>query len=78
MDPTAQAYIIAYGGRASRAGDAQKAVDKAKGYLGAKCCMDRNRIVTVDGGLREVLTVELWIVPSRAQLPKPTPSIKRG
>ena len=77
MDPLSQAYIIAYGGRASRAGDAQKAADKAKGYLVNKRGLDRDRIVTVDGGYREQPAIELWLVPSRAQLPKPTPTIKR-
>jgi hypothetical protein len=77
MDPTAQAYIIAYGGRVSRAGDAQKLADKAKGYLVTKRGVDRDRIVTMDGGYREQPAIELWLVPSRASLPKPTPTIKK-
>lgn len=76
MDPTAQAYIIAYGGRVSRAGVAQRAADKAKGYLVTKRGVDRDRIVTIDGGRREQAAVELWLVPSRASLPKPTPTVK--
>jgi hypothetical protein len=77
MDPTSQAYIIAYGGRASRAGEAQKLADKAKGYLVNKRGIDAGRIVTVDGGYREQPAVELWLVPSRAALPRPTPTVKR-
>ncbi|HXU35168.1 MAG TPA: hypothetical protein VN937_02310 [Blastocatellia bacterium] len=77
MDPTAQAYIIAYGGRLSRAGDAQKLADKAKVYLVTKRGVDRDRIVTIDGGHREQPAVELWLVPSRASLPKPTPTVKK-
>lgn len=77
MDPTAQAYIIAYGGRASRAGDAQKVADKAKVYLVTKRGVDRDRIVTIDGGYREQPAIELWLVPSRASLPKATPTVKR-
>lgn len=77
MDPTAQAYIIAYGGRLSRTGDAQKLADKAKGYLVTKRGVDRDRIVTMDGGYREQPAIELWLVPSRASLPKPTPTIKK-
>lgn len=77
MDPTAQAYIIAYGGRVSRAGVAQRAADKAKGYLVTKRGLDRDRIVTIDGGYREQPAIELWLVPSRASLPKPTPTVKR-
>jgi len=78
MDPSSQGYIIAYGGRASRAGDAQKAADRAKDYLVNKRLLDRGRIVTVDGGHREQPALELWLVPSRAPLPKPTPTVKRG
>lgn len=77
MDPTAQAYLIAYGGRLSRAGDAQRAADKAKGYLVSRRGLDRDRIVTIDGGYREQPAVELWLVPSRASLPKPTPTVKK-
>lgn len=77
MDPTAQGYIIAYGGRVSRVGDAQRAADKAKGYLVTKRGLDRDRIVTMDGGHREQSAIELWLVPSRASLPKATPTIKK-
>ena len=77
MDPTAQGYIIAYGGRAGRAGDAQKAADKAKSYLVNKRGLDPSRIMTIDGGYREQQSVELWIVPSRAPLPKATPTVKK-
>jgi hypothetical protein len=74
---TSQAYIIAYGGRTSRAGEAQKLADKAKNYLVSKRGLDAKRIVTVAGGYREQPAVELWLVPSRAQLPKATPTIQR-
>lgn len=77
MDPTAQAYIIAYGGRASRPEAAHKAADKAKTYLVEKRGLDSSRIVTVNGGYREQPAVELWIVPSRAPLPKATPTVKK-
>ncbi len=78
QDPAAQGYIIAYSGRASRAGDAQKAADKAIDHLVNKRRVDRSRLVTVTGGSREQLTVELWIVPAGAQPPKPTSTIKPG
>ncbi|MEK6284305.1 MAG: hypothetical protein AABO57_01025 [Acidobacteriota bacterium] len=74
LDTTAQSYIIAYGGRASRAGDAQKTANKAKAYLVSKRGLDAARVVIVDGGLREEPAIELWIVPSSAQPPKATPS----
>ena len=77
MDPVSQGYIIAYGGRTSRVGDAQKASARLKDYLVKKRGLDAVRIVSVDGGYRERPAFELWLVPSGAQLPTPTPTIKR-
>jgi hypothetical protein len=77
-DPSAQGYILAYGAQASRAGDSQKAADKAIDYLVNKRRLDRSRLVTVTGGTREQPTVELWIVPAGAQPPKPTSTMKTG
>lgn len=37
---------------------------------------DKNRIVFIDGGFREKFTVELWLVPSSASIPKATPTLK--
>ena len=78
MDPTASGYIITYGGRASRPGDARKAAARAKDYLVKKRGFDPGRIGTMDGGYREQPVTELWIVPSGAQPPQPTPTIERG
>jgi hypothetical protein len=77
-DPAAQAYIVAYGGRASRAGDAQKAAARAKDYLVSKRSIDPNQVVILDGGNREQPVIELWVVPSGAQPPMPAPTIKPG
>lgn len=75
-DPTAQAHIISYNASTSRPADAQKAADRAKDYLIRKRGLDPSRLVTVTGGSREKPTVELWIVPAGAALPKPTPTVK--
>jgi len=77
-DPTAQGFIFAYGGRAGRADDAEKAAAKAENYLVSKRGLDAFRLLIIDGGLREQLTVELWIVPSGADMPEPTPTVKPG
>jgi hypothetical protein len=74
-DPTSQGYLICYGGRKGRAGEAQKRCDRAKGYLTTTRGIDASRVVTVDGGYREDLTVELWIVPSGATPPQASPSV---
>lgn len=75
QEPDAQAYIIAYGGRRGRAGEAQSAADNAKSYLVTKRGFDASRIVTVDGGYRENLSVELWIVPGGATPPVASPTV---
>ncbi|MEN3332450.1 MAG: hypothetical protein V7641_1815 [Blastocatellia bacterium] len=74
-DPTAQGYIIAYGGRRSRAGDAKTVAARAKTYLVNKRQLDPQRVITVDGGYREEPSVELWIAPTGGQAPQATPSL---
>jgi hypothetical protein len=65
-DPGAQGYILAYG---SCEGEAQARADRAKGYLVNTRGIDAGRLVTVDGGCRSDLTVQLWIVPAGAAAP---------
>lgn len=74
-DPTAQGYVIAYGGRVSKAGDAQKTSIRVKDYLVKKRGLDAGRVMILDGGHREESTVELWIVPSGAEPPQPMPTV---
>ena len=75
-DPTSQAYIIGYG---TCSGDglcshtscivAQKRIERAKEYLVNTRGIDAGRIVTVDGGCRADVAVELWVVPTGATPP---------
>ncbi len=74
-DPTAQGYLVCYGGRVGRAGEAQARCDRAKNYLVTSRGLSADRIVTVDGGFREDLTVELWVVPQGAQPPAASPTV---
>jgi hypothetical protein len=74
-DPTATGQIICYGGRRGRTGEAQRRCDRAKDYLVNTRGISADRIQTVDGGYKEDLTVELWIVPSGATPPQATPTV---
>lgn len=74
-DPTAQGYLVCYGGRTGRTGEAQRRCDRAKNYLVSTRGIDASRVVTVDGGFREELTVELWVVPSGATPPAASPTV---
>jgi hypothetical protein len=75
QDPTAQGYIIAYGGRTSHPEDAQKAADNATDYTMNTRKMDGARTLSGVGGYREQPTVELWIAPPGAAPPLATPTV---
>ncbi|HYP00503.1 MAG TPA: hypothetical protein VER76_09975 [Pyrinomonadaceae bacterium] len=76
QDPTAQGYLIAYGGRTSRPEDAQKAADNATDYTINTLKMDGARTLSGVGGYREQPTVELWIAPAGATPPLATPTVR--
>jgi hypothetical protein len=77
-DPTAQGYVIAYGGRKSPAGEAKKMAASAKDYLVKKRNLDAQRVMSIDGGLREEPIIELWLVPSEATPPTASPTVNPG
>lgn len=77
-DPTARTYIIAYGGRTSRVGEADRLGTRAREYLIAQRGIDTSRITVLNGGYREEDCVELWLVPSGAKPPQPTPTVQPG
>ena len=77
-DPTATTYVIAYGGRTSRIGQADLLGDRARNYLVAQRGIDQSRITVINGGFREEDSVELWIIPSGAIPPQPTPTVQAG
>ena len=73
--PGATGYIIVYGGRKSRVGDAKAVIKRTLNYLTKMRGMDAARIKAIDGGLKELPSRELWIVPEGAPPPKPSPTI---
>jgi hypothetical protein len=81
--PGSEGYIIAYG---TCVGEGQARADRAKNYLVNTRGIEAGRIVTIDGGCRADLTVELWIVPTGATKPAastdnlidPCPECRRG
>ena len=77
-DPSTRAYILAYGGRMSPLGQVEKLMSRSRDYLVTQRGVDASRIVVVNGGFREEDSVELWIVPSGAATPKPTPTVQAG
>lgn len=62
-DPTMTGYFVCYGGRKGRRGEAAARCKRAKSYLVNRRGLDPDRLVLVDGGFREDLTVVLWMMP---------------
>lgn len=74
-DPSTTTYIIAYGGRTSRIGQAERLGARARDYLTAQRGINASRITVMNGGFREEDCVELWIVPTGATPPQPRPTV---
>jgi hypothetical protein len=75
-EPEALGYIIAYGGRTTFDGQARERADRARDYLTSNYSFTNGRIVTIDGGYREDMTVELWITPQGGPAPTASPTIR--
>ena len=73
-EPSARGYVIVYGGKDNAFGRVLHRLKHAKLYLENTRRIDAGRVVTIDGGRREELTVEAWIVPAGAAPPAPTAS----
>ena len=77
-DQSASGYIIAYGGRTSPIGQVERLMARSRDYLIQQRGIDASRLVIVNGGFREDDSVELWIVPSGAAVPRATPTVQAG
>lgn len=74
-DPTTRGYILCYGGRVGRAGEARARCDRARDYVMRRLGLQAARVVTVDGGYREYLTVRLCVVPPGGAPPAAVPTV---
>lgn len=77
-DPSARAYIIAYGGRYSPVAQVGVLMKRARDYIVRERGIDASRLVIVNGGFREEDSVEIWIVPAGATPPRATPTVQAG
>lgn len=68
-DPAMSGYIVCYGGRRGRRGEAMARCERARKYLVGRRGFAPARIIPVDGGFRESLTVILWIMPPNMKPP---------
>lgn len=82
LEPLTKAYIIAYTPRrlnvygSSYWDIAENRLLTAKAELAHHYDVKESRIITVDGGVREDTTVELWILPVGATPPQPHPEFQ--
>jgi hypothetical protein len=74
-NPQFRAYIITYRGRNNLPGVSLRYSRRLKNYLVRNRGIDANRVVTVDGGIREEVSVEIWLVPTGTTPPSPTPTL---
>lgn len=75
-NPYLKGYIIMYGGRHGRRNEAKARAARMKFYIVRVRGFDVRRIVTMDGGYREELSGELWLVSPNEEAPLPTPTVK--
>ncbi|HST23969.1 MAG TPA: Ig-like domain-containing protein [Blastocatellia bacterium] len=74
-DSYAQGYIISYETPKGPKMEAFKAAYNAMQYLIKQRKIEAGRLVPMDGGYREQVAIELWLVPSGADMPQLTPTI---
>ena len=73
-NPGSTGYIVAYAGRRSRPGTADRMNARAVKYLTETRGISRDRLQVINGGGRDTNSYELWLVPQGAEPPRPTPS----
>jgi hypothetical protein len=74
-NPNLHGYIIVYGGRRGRRNEAKARAARMKYYLMHNRGLNKNRVITLDGGFREKLMGELWLVKGGESAPIPTPTV---
>jgi hypothetical protein len=68
-------YVIAYAGRRARVDEAKARAERAKRYLINERGIKAGHIITIDGGHREDLMVELYLAPHGTPAPTATPTV---
>jgi hypothetical protein len=73
--PDTRGYIIVYAGRRALVGEAQARAERAKDYLVSEFGIECGRVVAMDGGYREELSIEIWFGSRNAPAPTPYPTV---
>ena len=67
---------MSYAGRRAWAGEARWRGERARRYLLRKGGFDPRQIVAIDGGYKEIRTIELYIVPLGVTPPPASPTVE--
>jgi hypothetical protein len=73
-DPRLHGYILVYGGRITKRGEAERNGDRASDYLSNMRGVAENRFSIVTGGYREKPMFEIWVVQEGVK-PKPSATV---
>jgi hypothetical protein len=76
-DPALRGLIIVYATRRDRRGTDRRLAAREKRLIMSNHPVEPDRLIAIAGGLRPHKTVELWLIPPGAELPKPTPTVRR-
>lgn len=75
-EPGMKAYVVVYGGRRDTArSELHARRSRIKRYLVNERGIDTSRVIVMDGGFHQNLTIELWLAPAGAEPPKVTPTV---
>lgn len=69
------AFVITYAGRTGPRGQSNTELKRIRAYLLSKGVVSPDRLGMIDGGYKEEITHELWVVPIGADTPRPSPTI---
>ena len=75
IDTDARAYVIVYGGRVGPKGEAKIRAKCIKEYLINKHGIAQKRVSVIDGGFRDQITVELFLLSPSQSEPSSVPTV---
>ena len=74
-EPASQGYFIFYNGRKSLPGAAFRYMKRLQNYMVNARGIEPSRMIVLDGGRREEISVEFWTSTPGSTAPAPTPTI---
>lgn len=74
-DPNSTAYMIIYGGKTGKRNEAKARAARMSYYLTKSTGVDPERVKIIDGGYRDTLSGEIWILRPGDDSPVATPTV---